>query len=132
MKFKFISILFFVCSISIAQNKGKISGVITDKDSNNATLPFANATIKGTTIATTSDEKGKYTLSVNAGTYTLVFSFLGYENVEVSVTVKSGEEIIVNKALGSGSYTLQDVVVKSNGGSREKETALLLDQKKSC
>lgn len=131
MKFKFISILFFVCSISIAQNKGKISGVITDKDSNNATLPFANASIKGTTIATTSDEKGKYTLSVNAGTYTLVFSFLGYENVEVSVTVKSGEEIIVNKALGSGSYTLQDVVVKSNGGSREKETALLLDQKKA-
>jgi hypothetical protein len=26
---------------------------------------------------------------------------------------------------------LQDVVVKSNGGNREKETALLLDQKKA-
>lgn len=131
MKLKFIATLLFVCSIVVAQNKAKISGVITDKDSNNASLPFANATIKGTTIATTSDEKGKYTLSVNAGTYTIVFSFLGYENIEVPVTVKSGEEITINKALGSGSYTLNDVVVKSNGGSREKETALLLDQKKA-
>ena len=131
MKLKFIGALLLVCSIVVAQNKGKISGVITDKDSNNASLPFANATIKGTTIATTSDEKGKYTLSVTPGSYTIVFSFLGYENVEVPVTVKSGEEITINKALGSGSYTLQDVVVKSNGGSREKETALLLDQKKA-
>jgi hypothetical protein len=131
MKLKFIAILLFVCSIVVAQNKGKISGVITDKDSNNASLPFANATIKGTTIATTSDEKGKYTLSVTPGNYIIVFSFLGYENVEVPVDVKSGEEIIINKALGSGSYKLQDVVVKSNGGNREKETALLLDQKKA-
>lgn len=131
MKLKFIAILLFVCSIVVAQNKGKISGVITDKDTNNASLPFANATIKGTTIATTSDEKGKYTLSVTPGNYIIVFSFLGYENVEVPVTVKSGEEITINKALGSGSYTLNDVVVKSNGGSREKETALLLDQKKA-
>jgi hypothetical protein len=61
----------------------------------------------------------------------LFLVFLGYENIEVPVTVKSGEEIIINKALGSGSYTLQDVVVKSNGGNREKETALLLDQKKA-
>jgi outer membrane receptor protein involved in Fe transport len=131
MKLKFIAILLFVCSIVVAQNKGKISGVITDKDSNNASLPFANATIKGTKIATTSDEKGKYTLSVTPGNYIIVFSFLGYENIEVPVTIKSGEEIIINKALGSGSYTLQDVVVKSNGGNREKETALLLDQKKA-
>ena len=58
MKLKFIATLLFVCSIVVAQNKAKISGVITDKDSNNASLPFANATIKGTKIATTSDEKG--------------------------------------------------------------------------
>jgi len=35
---------------------------------------------------------------------------------------------ILIKALGSGSYQLKDVVIQ-NTGSREKETALLLDQK---
>jgi hypothetical protein len=38
MKLKFIATLLFVCSIVVAQNKGKISGVITDKDSNNASV----------------------------------------------------------------------------------------------
>ena len=46
------------------------------------------------------------------------------------VIVKENEIIIVNKSIGSGSYTLQDVVIQ-NTTSREKETALLLEQKKA-
>lgn len=131
MKIKFLLITLFVCSIALAQTKGTITGVLTDKEANNATLPFANAAIKGSTVGTTTDENGKYTFSVAAGNYTLVFSFLGYENVEVPITVKAGETITINKALGSGSYKLEDVVVKASAGGREKESALLLDQKKA-
>jgi hypothetical protein len=131
MRIKFLFIALFVCTIALAQSKGTITGVLTDKDANNATLPFANAAIKGTTIGTTTDEKGKYTLTVAAGNHTIVFSFLGYENVEVPVTVKAGETITINRALGSGSYKLEDVVVKASAGGREKESALLLDQKKA-
>lgn len=130
MRIKFLFITLFVCTIALAQSKGTITGVLTDKDANNATLPFANAAIKGTTIGTATDENGKYILTIAAGNYTIVFSFLGYENVEVPVTVKAGETITINRALGSGSYKLEDVVVKASGG-REKETALLLDQKKA-
>jgi outer membrane receptor protein involved in Fe transport len=130
MRIKFLFITLFVCAIAFAQNKGTITGVLTDKEANNVTLPFANAAIKGTSIGTTTDEKGKYTLTVAAGNHTIVFSFLGYENVEVPVTVKAGETITIDRALGSGSYKLEDVVVKASG-SREKETALLLDQKKA-
>ena len=85
MKFKLIILTFFICSFTFAQTKGTIAGVLTDKDANNATLPFANAAIKGTSVGTTTDENGKYTFSIAAGNYTLVFSFLGYENVEVQV-----------------------------------------------
>ena len=130
MRIKFLLFTLFLCTIALAQTRGTITGVLTDKDANNVALPFANAAIKGTTNGTTTDEKGKYTLTVDAGSYTIVFSFLGYENVEVPVNVKAGETVTINKALGSGSYKLEDVVVKSAGG-REKETALLLDQKKA-
>lgn len=130
MKIKFLIAAFFICTMTFAQTKGTVTGVLTDKDANNATLPFANAAIKGTTVGTSTDENGKYTLTVTEGKHILVFSFLGYENVEVPITVKAGETITVNKALGSGSYKLEDVVVKATGG-REKETALLLDQKKA-
>jgi len=130
MNLRFLLITLLFCSITIAQTKGTVSGVLTDKDANNATLPFANAMIKGSTIGTTTDENGKYAINIVPGNYTIVFSFLGYENAEVPISITAGETITINKALGSGSYKLEDVVVKGAGG-REKETALLLDQKKA-
>jgi outer membrane receptor protein involved in Fe transport len=130
MKFKlfFISLLF--TALSFAQNKGTITGVITDKDMNNAPIAFANAVIKGTSIGTTTDEKGKYSFKVDPGNYVLVLSFIGYESFEIPVTVKANETLTVNKALGSGAYKLDDVVIQKVT-NREKETALLLEQKKA-
>ncbi len=84
--------------------------------------------IKGTNISANTDIDGKYSLNVNPGTYTIIFSFVGYESVEKPVTVKANETITVNQVLSSGGYTLKDVVVKSTA-NKEKETALLLDQK---
>ncbi|MES2747554.1 MAG: carboxypeptidase-like regulatory domain-containing protein [Bacteroidota bacterium] len=130
MKIKLLFFTFLVCSIALAQNKGIINGTLTDKDANNAPLAFANAIIKGTTIGVTTDEKGQYSLSVTPGDYTIQFSYVGYENVEVAVKVTAGETITIDKVLGSGSYKLEDVVVQK-AVSREKETALLLDQKKA-
>ena len=131
MKFnlKFLFITLFICGISLAQNKGTISGVLTDKETNNEALPFANVLIKGTNISTNTEIDGKYSLNVNPGNYIIIFSFVGYESVEKPVTVKANETTTVSLSLSSGGYTLKDVVVKSTSGNREKETALLLDQK---
>ena len=130
MKFKILITVLFLSVLGFSQNKGKITGVLTDKDLNNETLPFANVVIKGTNIGVTTDETGKYTVNVDAGSYIIQFSFLGYETIEEKIEVKAGETITLNKALGSGSYQLKDVVIQ-NTVSREKETALLLEQKKA-
>ncbi|MBS7231788.1 TonB-dependent receptor [Flavobacterium psychroterrae] len=131
MKFnlKFLFITLFICTISIAQTKGTISGVLTDKETNNEVLPFANVLLKGTNISANTDIDGKYSLSVNPGNYIIIFSFVGYESVDQPVIVKSNETITVNQVLSSGGYTLKDVVVKSSGVNRQKESALLLEQK---
>jgi outer membrane receptor protein involved in Fe transport len=130
MKFKLIVTFLFLNVIGFAQNKGTVTGTLTDKNMNNETLPFANVAIKDTNIGTSTDDKGKYIISLEAGTYTILFSFVGYENVEEKIEVKAGETITLNKALGSGSYQLKDVVIQ-NTANREKETALLLEQKKA-
>jgi outer membrane receptor protein involved in Fe transport len=122
-----VAALFFV-TIVVAQTKGTLAGVVTDKNSNNAPLPFANIYVKEVKGSTTSNEVGKYSISLNPGNYLIQFSSVGYEGFEKVVTIKSGETTNLNCSLGSGNYTLKDVVIKSTA-NREKETAILLDQK---
>lgn len=128
MKFKFLFFILLCSSVAFSQSKGTVSGTVTDKDLNNETLPFANAVIKGTSIGTTTDENGFYSFSLEPGNYTIQFSFLGYDSLEETVTIVAGANITVNKALGSGGYTLKDVVIQTSS-NREKETALLMDQR---
>ncbi len=128
MKLKLFILTFFICTLSFGQIKGTITGVLTDKESNNETLPFANVILKGTKANTTTDIDGKYTLSILPGNYTIQFSFVGYEPIEVPVNVVAGKTITINKALSSGGYKLEDVIITTKV-NRQKETALLLDQK---
>lgn len=130
MKFKFLILTLFFTFSLIAQ-KGTISGTLTDKDMNDEPLPFANAFLKGTTIGTTTDENGRYSISVDPGTYTLQFSFLGYETVEVPVTVKANQTITINRSMSAGGgVQLADVVVAT---TRRKNTdaAIMAEMKEA-
>jgi TonB-dependent receptor len=128
IRLTFIALL--IISFSFGQSKGTIKGIITDKEANNAPLPFANATIKGTSINTTTNEKGEYILKIEPGVYKIEFSFIGYENVEVPVTVKDGAIVEVNISLGSGGYQLKDVVIQ-NVRRKNTETALVMEMKEA-
>lgn len=128
MKLKLFILTLFITTASFSQNKGTISGVLTDKDSNNETLPFANVLIKGTNENTTTDINGKYSLNTTAGNHIVQFSFIGYESVETPVNVIEGETFILSGALESSSYKLDDVVITTTV-NKQKETALLLEQK---
>ncbi|RDI15741.1 TonB-dependent receptor [Flavobacterium sp. AG291] len=127
MKLRFLLIALFFVTLGFAQNKGTITGTITDKDMGNETLPFASVLVKGTKIAVNADENGNYSITANEGPQTLIFAFLGYHNAEVQVTVKANQTITVNKALESTSVQLQDVVIEKIV-SREKESALIAEQ----
>jgi outer membrane receptor protein involved in Fe transport len=131
MKFKFLLFFLSISFFSIAQTTGTISGILKDKNANNQPLAFANIVLKNTSISANTDIDGKYLIKAAPGEYIIVFSFIGYENVEVPVTIIAGQTITINKSIGSGNYTLQDVVIKSTSSNREKETAILLDQKKA-
>lgn len=129
MKWRVLFFALLISSLTVAQ-KGTVTGTLTDKNMNNEPLAFANAVIKGSAIGTMTDENGNYTLAVTPGNHILVFSFLGYETLEFPITVKAGEKLTVNKSLGSDGVQLQDVVIQAPV-SREKESALLLEQQKA-
>ena len=119
MNFKILIFTLFISTIGLAQIRGTISGVISDKDNNNAPLALANITIKGSATGTSADQDGKYSLSLNPGNYVLVVRFLGYDTIEIPVTVRSNENTVINTTLGSSSVKLGDVVIKT---TRRKNT----------
>ncbi|MFZ2282980.1 MAG: TonB-dependent receptor, partial [Lutibacter sp.] len=127
-----IIILLLLSTFSFGQNKGTIAGIVLDKEVNNAPLPFANVFIKGTTIGATTEFEGNYSLQVNPGTYTLVFSFIGYQTIEVpNVIVKAGETTTVNKTLSaSEGVSLSEIQITASN-NKESETALLTEQRKA-
>lgn len=130
MKFKLTLITLLITFFSYSQ-RGTVTGTLTDKDMNNEPLPFANVQLKGTTIGTTTNENGKYSIDAEPGNYKIVFSFLGYESVEVSVTVKAGQTTTINSSLtAGGGVALQDVVVATTR-RKNTESALVMEMKEA-
>lgn len=130
MKYQ-ISILMLFFSAIILGQTGSIAGKITDKDFNNEPLAFANILIKGTTKGTTSDIDGLYEFkNLEPGSYTLVFSFIGYESQEIKVEVVADKVTTVNIPMGASAASLDEVVIKTTT-RKESEAALLLDQKRA-
>jgi hypothetical protein len=76
---------FKVNSLIAEQTKtGAVSGIIIDSETENDPLAFVTIEVKGTDISTTSDIDGTFTINLKPGIYTLVYSFIGYNTVEVN------------------------------------------------
>jgi len=128
---KTIALLFILFnSIVFSQTKGTISGTVLDKEVDNSPLPFANVFIKGTAIGTTTDFNGNYTLQANPGTYTFVFSFIGYKTIEIpNAIVKENETITINKTLSASEGVSLSEIQITGSTKKESESALLTEQK---
>jgi len=99
---------------SVAQSR-RVAGTVYDES--NQALPGVNVQIKGTTVGTSTDYDGKYSLNVDGGNSVLVFSFIGYKSQEVTV----GNQSQIDIRLESDIASLKEVVVVGYG-SQSKET----------
>jgi TonB-dependent receptor len=129
---KFILLfILFTSSLSYAQSTGSVVGILTDKEYNNEPLAFANVLIKGTTKGTTSDIDGLYGIqNLEAGSYTVIFSFVGYETIEITANIIAGKVTEINVPMSASAASLDEIVITTTT-KRESETALLLEQKKA-
>jgi outer membrane receptor for ferrienterochelin and colicin len=115
----------FVSAI-YAGTTGKISGVITDATTGEP-LIGANVVLKGTSLGTTSDVDGNYViLNIPPGVYTLVVSFVGYQQVQVqsvyvTVDLNTSIDVILQVAAieveGATIMAERPLVTKDNTGS---------------
>ncbi len=92
----------------------KVEGRVTDKDNN--PLPGATVLIKGRFKGTTTDAKGNYAIKVPEGSV-LVFSFIGYQTQEITVSVEDTE---INVVMEQKAAELGEVSVISTGYQKIK------------
>jgi TonB-linked SusC/RagA family outer membrane protein len=107
--------ILFMPAVLLAQQK-TISGRVADASNN----PLAGVTVtpSGTQRAgATTDNEGRFSLSVVAGTTSLTFSFVGMADITETI----GDRTILNIVMRSGNDQLTDVVVIGYG-ARRKET----------
>ena len=120
---------FFIPFFALAQIG--ITGTVIDGDFNEP-LPFANILLKETGEGVTSDFDGKYSFELEEGTYTLQFSFVGYETkIVTEIQVMGNEYTITDVVLNSAAQGLEEVIVTVEA-SRNSEASVLEIQRKSA
>jgi outer membrane receptor protein involved in Fe transport len=112
-KFTFLrTAMFAMVAMLIATSvfaQSVISGTVVDGP-NNEPLIGASVSVKGTSIGSTTDVNGKYTLNgVPAGSKSLVVSFIGYTRQEIAIGSKS----LINVTLEEDLNVLSEIIVTS-------------------
>lgn len=103
-----ITALFALLSVS-AFAQMKVSGTVTDASTSEG-VPFASVMVKGTTNGVAADANGNYSIDAPSNGV-LVFSSIGYQDLEVSVNGRS----TVNASIVPDSEALEETIVVAYG-----------------
>jgi TonB-linked SusC/RagA family outer membrane protein len=108
-----IGLLVFSVASLVAQTK-VITGTVTSAVKGEGPIPGVTVQVKGTTLGTSTDLNGKYTLTVPTNATTLVFSYIGMKKQEVEI----GGRSVIDGIMESDITGLQEIVVTSGYGIR--------------
>jgi len=106
---------FIGIQFALAQTR-TINGTVASSEDGSG-IPGVTVLVKGTTVGTTTDIDGKYSLSVKPGSKTLVFSYIGMKTQEVTI----GSQNQVNVTLQPDVLMVDEVVVTAIGMTKEKK-----------
>lgn len=105
-----------------------LTGHVLDKETGEH-LPFVTIQLKGTNVGTVSDESGHYLLTnLPIGKDTVVFSYVGYETIEIPVEIIANKTVELKVAIAEQSQMLQNVVVTANRyATKAREVATIVN-----
>jgi TonB-linked SusC/RagA family outer membrane protein len=105
MKKFLVSLLMITMGVCSVYSQDKITGTVLDDETGEA-LAFVTVFLKGTTTAVTTGDNGSFSITAPAAGV-LVFSFVGYETLEVTIDGKKE----VNVRMKSATTMLEEAVV---------------------
>ena len=111
-----VMVLGFLHSTAVWAQQIQVSGKVTSAE-DNSPLPGVSVVVKGTTLGTTTDADGNYSVRVPEGNSTLIFSFIGYSPFEAELNNRTTMDV----ALESDIQQLSEVVVIGYGEQRKAD-----------
>lgn len=109
--------LAFLTIVSYSVSAQTVTGHVTSAQ-DQSPLPGVSVLVKGTTVGTTTNMEGAYTLSVSDPNATLVFSFIGFTPEEVPLNGRSTLDVSMLEDITQ----LGEVVVTAFGIEREEKS----------
>lgn len=101
-----------------------VKGIV--KDQNGDPLPGVSIVVKGTTIGTSSDGDGNFTLNVPDKKANLAFSFIGFTTTEIALNGQT----TLNVILKEDTELLDEVVVVGYGSMKRSDVATAISSVK--
>lgn len=93
-----------------------VTGTVTDA-ADGTPLPGVNIVVKGTIQGALTSLDGKYTIQVSVPNAILVFSFIGYQTIELPVSGRN----VVDATLTSSTTELDEVIVTGYGTQKKSD-----------
>lgn len=107
---------FLITSLTLFGQQRTITGTVTD-NLDGATLPGVAVLVKGTTVGTTTDINGQYSLEVDQTAAVLQFSFMGMRTEEREIRSQN----VINVRMESENIGLDEVVVIGYGSVKRSD-----------
>ncbi len=108
-KFVLLFSLLFTAQL-FSQQEGSVVGTILDKEMNNEPLLFANVQLKNTSKSIQTNFHGNFEIhDIKTGDHILVVSYLGYETLEIAISIEENKTTQVLSELESKKISLEDI-----------------------
>lgn len=99
---------------TVYQTRATVTGVVTDDK--NQPLPGVSINVKGTSLGTTTNAEGRYTLNVPSANDILLFTYIGFTPQEQALSGKT----TLNVTLVAASSNLNELVVVGYGTQKKQ------------
>ena len=126
MRFRFATLFILICSFPAAlwAQNATVRGLVFDKGTGEPVL-YTNVILKGKALGAQTNEDGLYNIAnVPPGSYIIFCTQLGYDSVEIPITVKPNEILNQKIFLEKSAIELQNVNISAIREEKKSETSV--------
>ena len=122
MKKHLLAVVFLLAAMVAVAQKGSVKGFVVDK-ANGEAVPYASVRIDNTDMGAATDDKGFFNIpNIPEGTYTLIVSFIGYQQHTDTINIVKGKTINLKIQISQIDNELAGVEISAEKQKQRTET----------